>query len=156
MVVVEWTIGSSLVAEDRALAEIDDVQRSVPERMIHDGEVLRGVQIGSEQCLLMSLSFGCVDDGLRELGVSSMFGVAGCPEGGSEGADEGDVAILKLVARPVRLEVGETKASDAERNKVTRMMRVEAPRQFLPNVRSSGLAFRLALAKGLWAPLAKG
>ena len=33
-------------------------------------------------------------------------------------------------------------------NKVTRMMRVEAPRQFLPNVRSSGLAFRLALAKG--------
>ena len=33
-------------------------------------------------------------------------------------------------------------------NKVTSMMRVEAPRQFLPNVRSSGLAFRLALAKG--------
>ena len=26
------------------------------------------------------------------------------------------------------------------------MMRVEAPRQFLPNVRSSGLAFRLELA----------
>ena len=26
-------------------------------------------------------------------------------------------------------------------NKVTRVMRVEAPRQFLPNVRSSGLAF---------------
>ena len=34
-------------------------------------------------------------------------------------------------------------------NKVTRMMRVEAPRQFLPNVRSSGLALRLALAKGM-------
>ena len=34
------------------------------------------------------------------------------------------------------------------RDKVTRMMRGEAPRQFLPNVRSSGLAFRLALAKG--------
>ena len=29
-------------------------------------------------------------------------------------------------------------------NKVTRVMRVEAPRQFLPNMRSSGLA----LAKG--------
>ena len=29
------------------------------------------------------------------------------------------------------------------------MMRVEAPRQFLPNVRSSGLAVRLALAKGM-------
>ena len=28
-------------------------------------------------------------------------------------------------------------------------MRVEAPRQFLPNVRSSGLALRLALAKGM-------
>ena len=27
-------------------------------------------------------------------------------------------------------------------------MRVEAPRQFLPNVRSSGLALQLALAKG--------
>ena len=35
------------------------------------------------------------------------------------------------------------------KNKVTRMMRVEAPRQFLPNVRSSGLALRLALAKGM-------
>ena len=34
-------------------------------------------------------------------------------------------------------------------NKVTRVMRVEAPRQFLPNVRSSGLALRLALAKGM-------
>ena len=34
-----------------------------------------------------------------------------------------------------------------KQNKVTRMMRVEAPRQFLPNVRSSGLALRLALAK---------
>ena len=37
---------------------------------------------------------------------------------------------------------------DDKRNKVTRMMRVEAPRQFLPNVRSSGIALRLALAKG--------
>ena len=32
-------------------------------------------------------------------------------------------------------------------NKVTRVMRVEAPRQFLPNVRSSGLA----LAKGKYS-----
>ena len=29
------------------------------------------------------------------------------------------------------------------------MMRVEAPRQFLPNVRSSGLVLRLTLAKGM-------
>ena len=28
-------------------------------------------------------------------------------------------------------------------------MRVEAPRQFLPSVRSSGLTLRLALAKGM-------
>ena len=39
--------------------------------------------------------------------------------------------------------------SDAWEYKVTRVMRVEAPRQFLPNVRSSGLALRLALAKGM-------
>ena len=34
-------------------------------------------------------------------------------------------------------------------DKVTRVKRVEAPRHFLPNVRSSGLALRLALAKGM-------
>ena len=87
-------------------------------------------------------SWGAACKGVTRWGGGQGGGRPPPPKSGHRNNHKGPFVIGKI------LDFGVSCPPPPETNKVTRMMRVEAPRQFLPNVRSSGLAFRLALAKG--------